>query len=133
MYDPSKKMKKLCAQKMRISVSQQEENHQEESKMMFEKNGGRISPLHFVLHFSFFFIFYFIYFLFQPHYLTNSIMNSTQMHCLWVPQNPLFNYFFIKNGLHNTIYKFKNYFATVFSVSIKINSIQTDPRFPFHF
>ena len=94
---------------------------------------GRISPLRFVLHFSFFFIFYFNFFLFQPHYLTNSIVNSARMHCLWIPQNPLFNYFFIKNGSYNTIYTFKNYFATVFSVSVKISSIQTDPRFPFHF
>ena len=39
MYDPSKKMKKLCSQKMWISVSQQEENHKEESEMMFDKNG----------------------------------------------------------------------------------------------
>ena len=35
--------------------------------------------------------------------------------------------FFIKNGFHGTIYTFKNYFATVFSVSAKISSIQTDP------
>ena len=39
MYDPSEKMKKLCSQKMWISVSQQEENHKEESEMMFDKNG----------------------------------------------------------------------------------------------
>ena len=84
---------------------------------------------------AFFLLFYllFYFFLFQPHYLTNSIVNSARMHCLWIPQNPLFNYFFIKNGSYNTIYTFKNYFATVFSVSVKISSIQTDPRFPFHF
>ena len=34
------------------------------------------------------------------------------------PQIPLFNNFFIKNGSHNTIHTFKNYFATVFSVSV---------------
>ena len=28
------------------------------------------------------------------------------------------HYFFIKNGSHNTIYTYKNYFATVFSVSV---------------
>ena len=44
------------------------------------------------------------------------------------PQIPLFNNFFIKNGFHGTIYTFKNYFATVFSVSAKISSIQTDPE-----
>ena len=30
----------------------------------------------------------------------------------------LFSNFFIKNGSHNTIYTFKNYFAIVFSVSV---------------
>ena len=34
------------------------------------------------------------------------------------PHIPLFNNFFIKNGSHNTIHTFKNYFATVFSVSV---------------
>ena len=32
------------------------------------------------------------------------------------PQIPLFSHFFIKNGSHNTIYTFKNYFIRVFSV-----------------
>ena len=32
------------------------------------------------------------------------------------PQIPLFSNFFIKNGSHGTIYTFKNYFATMFSV-----------------
>ena len=45
-----------------------------------------------------------------------------------IPQIILFNNFFIKNGSHNTIYTFKNYFTIVFSVSAKINSIQTDPK-----
>ena len=40
----------------------------------------------------------------------------------------------IKNGSHDTIYTFKNYFATVFSVfsfkfSATISSIQTDPLY----
>ena len=34
----------------------------------------------------------------------------------------------IKNGSHGTIHTFKNYLVTVFSVSVKISSIQTDPR-----
>ena len=33
-------------------------------------------------------------------------------------QIPLFRNFFIKNGSHDTIHTFKNYFATVFSVSV---------------
>ena len=35
--------------------------------------------------------------------------------------------FFIKNGSHGTIHTFKNYFAIVFSIFSKINSIQMDP------
>ena len=55
------------------------------------------------------------------------------VHCLWDPQISLFSNFFIKNGSHDTIHTFKNYFATVFSVSVfsfsnNIGSIQTDPR-----
>ena len=34
------------------------------------------------------------------------------------PQITLFSNFFFKNGSHNTIYTFKNYFAIVFSVSV---------------
>ena len=34
---------------------------------------------------------------------------------------------YIKNGSHSTIHTFKNYFATVFSVLVKINCIQMDP------
>ena len=45
------------------------------------------------------------------------------------PQISHFSNFFIKNGSHDTIYIFKNYFARVFSVSAKISSIQTDPKY----
>ena len=45
-----------------------------------------------------------------------------------VPQISLFNNFFIKIGSHNTIHTFKNYFAIVFSVSVTISLIQTDPK-----
>ena len=42
------------------------------------------------------------------------------------PQTPLFSNFFIKNGSHDTIHIFKNYFAIVFSIFnfSKISSIQ---------
>ena len=40
-----------------------------------------------------------------------------------------FNKTFIKNGSHNTIHTFKNYFATVFSVFSKISGIQTHHKF----
>ena len=36
------------------------------------------------------------------------------VHCSRDPQTSLFSNFFIKNGSHNTIHTFKNYFTTVF-------------------
>ena len=39
-----------------------------------------------------------------------------------------FNQTFIKNGSYGTIYTFKNYFATIFSIFNKISSIQTNPK-----
>ena len=44
----------------------------------------------------------------------------------WNPQTSFFNKIFIKNRFHCTIYTFKNYFATVFLIFSKINSIQMD-------
>ena len=77
----------------------------------------------FLLFFSFFFFV-------QPAIVDKSTVNSAPVHCSRVPQITLFNNFFIKNGSHSTIYTFKNYFATVFSVSVsvKINCIQMDPK-----
>ena len=63
-------------------------------------------------------LFFFFFFLFQPHYLIKSTVNNARMHCSWVPQIPLFSHFFIKNESHDTIHTFKNYFATVFLVSV---------------
>ena len=73
----------------------------------------------------------FFFFFFGPHLLTlgNRFYCCEQcMHCshtVHVLKN-------IKNESHDTIYTFKNYFATVFSVSnfqfsATISSIQTDP------
>ena len=60
----------------------------------------------------------FFFFFFQPAIV--DFVNCEQ--CIYelftVPQITLFSNFFIKNGSHNTIYTFKNYFATVFSVSV---------------
>ena len=48
-----------------------------------------------------------------------------------IPQIILFNNFFIKNESHNTIYTFKNYFATVFSVSVfNFNKNNLNPNTP---
>ena len=49
------------------------------------------------------------------------------VHYLWDSQ-VLYSEKNIKNGSHDTIYTFKNYFAIVFSVFSKINGIQTDPK-----
>ena len=73
----------------------------------------------------------FFFFFFQLQYLTKLTVNSARMHCSWVSQIPLFSNFFVKNEFHGTIYIFKNYFATVFSILAKINSIQTDPMYMF--
>ena len=53
---------------------------------------------------AFWFFLLFFFFLFQPHYLTKSIVNSAQMHCSRVPQILLFSNFFIINESHGTVY-----------------------------
>ena len=66
---------------------------------------------------TFFSTFFFFFFL---KLAIVDFVNGKQCICILftVPQITLFNNFFIKNGSHNTIYTFKNYFATMFSVSI---------------
>ena len=47
------------------------------------------------------------------------------------PQISLFNNFFIKNGSHNIIYTFKNYFATVISaISFQFQQNKSYPNIP---
>ena len=87
--------------------------------------------LRFLDHVSFFFfLFLFLVFtrfgvmrlLFMYCLLNSShkcwLFHSKQyIHALFMdPQILLFSNFFIKNGFHGTIYTFKNYFTTVFSV-----------------
>ena len=81
--------------------------------------------LRFAFH-AFSLSFFFFFFLFSPQLLTSQLWT---VHCLRVPQITFFSNFFIKNEFHNTIYTFKNYFATVFSVSEKISCIQTNPKY----
>ena len=70
------------------------------------------------------FCFYFL----VPAVLFDQVNRKQYIHAPFTdPQISLFNNFFIKNRSHDTIHTFKNYFATVFSVSTKISSIQTDP------
>ena len=49
------------------------------------------------------------------------------VHDLWDSQ-VLYSEKNIKNGSHDIIHTFKNYFAIVFSVFSKISGIQTDPK-----
>ena len=68
------------------------------------------------------------FFFFFSAALFDQVNCKQYIHALFTdPQIPLFSNFFIKNGSHDTIHTFKNYFATVFSVSAKISSIQIDP------
>ena len=73
----------------------------------------------FTLFFLFSFFFFFLHF---THFAENEdkrhwsgTVALLQQYCLWDPQ-PLYSLKNIKNGSHGTIYTFKNYFATVFSV-----------------
>ena len=78
------------------------------------------------LRFSLFFFFLLFFGLACNSWLVNC--EQCTVHYSWVLQIILFNNFFIKNTFHNIIYTFKNYFATVFSISVKISLIQTDPK-----
>ena len=74
----------------------------------------------------------FLFFFFQP--LIVDFVNCEQCICVLftVPQITLFSNFFIKNGSHNTIYTFKNYFATVFSVSVfSFSKNKLNPNTPY--
>ena len=61
-------------------------------------------------------IFFFFFLFFSAAMVDRSSVNSAFVHCSRTSQTLLFINFFIKNGSHSTIYTFKNYFATVFSV-----------------
>ena len=74
----------------------------------------------------------FFFFFFQPAIV--DFVNCEQCICLLftVPQIILFSNFFIKNGSHNTIYTFKNYFATVFLVSVfSFSKNKLNPNTPY--
>ena len=60
-----------------------------------------------------FYVFFLSFFFLEPKYLTFPV-NGARYALFTDPQILLFNNFFIKNGFHDTIYTFKNYFATVF-------------------
>ena len=74
---------------------------------------------------------FFFFFGFSPHLLT--FHNEQCIRALFAdPQIPLFSNFFIKNRSYGTIYTFKNYFATVFSISIfSFNKNKLNPNGPY--
>ena len=71
------------------------------------------------VHVHYFCVSFFFFFFFFQAAVVDQIFHEQCSDVLFIdPQITLFNNFFIKNGFHSTIYTFKNYFATVFSVSI---------------
>ena len=93
-----------------------------ESQYMVSLSFSRCDRLH--TAFSHICVFFFFFFLRVNSNLTWVYCSCTVWYCLCIKN--------IKNGSHDTIYTFKNYFATVFLVfnfqfSATINSIQTDP------
>ena len=61
----------------------------------------------------------FFFFLFVPAALFDQVNREQCIRALFTdPQISFFSNFFIKNGSHDTIHTFKNYFATVFLVSV---------------
>ena len=68
-----------------------------------------------------------------PAALFDQVNREQCTHALFMdPQIPLFSNFFIKNGSHSTIYTFKNYFATVFSVLVfNFSKNKLNPNRPY--
>ena len=109
----------------------------EAPKFVFEINvslktkcafGLRVCIFQFTFSTFFFFFFWPAFVDFGRPYLLLWIVYTLFTYCAYTV-HVLKN---IKNGFHNTIYTFKNYFAIVFSVfsfqfSVIISSIQTDP------
>ena len=74
----------------------------------------------------FFFLRFFFFFFSPSRSCWPSLLWAVLTCTVHGPINYIFSNFSIKNVSHSTIYTFKNYFATVFSVSVKISSIQMD-------
>ena len=66
----------------------------------------------------FFFLRFLFFFFFQASVVDQVFCEQCFRTLFTDPQITFFNNFFIKNRFHNTIYTFKNYFATVFLVSV---------------
>ena len=75
--------------------------------------------IHLIQRFIYVLLTSFFFFFFVPTALFDQINCKQYIRTLFTnPQISLFSNFFIKNKSHNTIHTFKNYFATVFSISV---------------
>ena len=74
-----------------------------------------------------FFSFFFTRFALGDNYHCSRIVEALFMYCSQDPHSLYSKKIKIKNGFHNIIHIFKNYFATIFSVFSKISYIQIDP------
>ena len=93
---------------------------------------GRLDSVESCVHILFcvFFVFFFFFFFLLPAYADfggQKLLFCTVVVLFIYCSNIVYTLKNIKNGSHDTFHTFKNYFATVFSVSATISSIQTDP------
>ena len=73
------------------------------------------------------------FFWFSPQQLTLSTMNSAFVHYSRSHKLHFSATFFIKNGSHSAIYTFKNYFATLFLVSVfSFSKNKLNPNIPIY-
>ena len=83
---------------------------------------------------STFFLSTFFFFFFQAAVVDQVFYEQCFCVLFIDPQITLFNNLFMKNGLHSTIYTFKNYFTTVFSVSVfNFSKNKLNPNGPYIF
>ena len=92
----------------------------------------RLDPNYFCVHV--FWAAFFSFFFFGSAAIVDFVNGKQCIRALFtVPQITLFSHFFIKNGSHSTIYIFKNYFATVFSVSVfSFSKNKLNPNTPIY-
>ena len=125
-----KKKKKKTKQNKRSKTQRKRKRHL--SKPHLNVCLGSASAFFSSRFLLFFFFFWLAFVDFGRQYLLLWTVYTLFTHCAYTV-HILKN---IKNGFHDTIYTFKNYFATVFSVfsfqfSATISSIQTHPKVAF--
>ena len=93
----------------------------------------RLDPNYFCVHVFWAAFFSSFFFFFGSAAIVDFVNCEQCIRALFtVPQITLFSHFFIKNRSHSTIYTFKNYFATVFSVSVfNFSKNKLNPNTPY--